>query len=55
MGWRPKDVYAVTVEEFAAAWDGWAKVHCAPPEDEMTRDELDDLIKYAHDMWGPPE
>lgn len=55
MGWRPWEVYRATVNEFVAAWDGYTKFHCAPVEDEMTREELDDLIKFAHETWGPPE
>lgn len=50
MGWRPHDVYSVTVSEFWASWSGWQNFHCKPAQDDpMTRDELDGYIRD----WDP--
>lgn len=49
MGWRPHEVYRVTVDEFAACWDGWSAIHCAPVENDepISRDEIDALLEIA--------
>lgn len=48
MGWRPWDVYACTLQELIAAWDGYAAFHGAQSDaPDVTRQELDDLMRHA--------
>jgi hypothetical protein len=53
MGWRPTDVYRCTLAELVAAWEGFVSFHgSTPDEPDMTRAELDDLIRASKAMHG---
>lgn len=46
MGWKPADVYACTVPEFWACFEGWRKANTveANEPEPMTKGELRKLI-----------
>ena len=52
MGWTPRQVDACSIWEFAAALEGWRRMHCRPDEDGITQSEFDEIGDFLDE--APP-